>query len=143
MAKKNTWKTKAAAKVALAAGLDALRTGGEKILTGAMDLAPIETGTLRRSGTVTTGGLPDHQAVFEASKAGIDHKNAYPIPIGQEKAVYVSYSTPYARRMHEDMGYTAKIAGGPKYLEKSFLKLRKTILKLAELRMKKALKDAE
>jgi hypothetical protein len=59
---KNKWRIKEAVKIAEEAGLKALRTGGEAILTEAIDEAPIDTGTLRRSGTVTVGKLPDSGA---------------------------------------------------------------------------------
>ncbi len=143
MAKKNTWKTKAAAKVALAAGLDALRIGGEAILTEAIDETPLETGTLRRSGTVTVGALPDHQSVYAASEAGTSHKGAFDKPVGTEKAAYVSFSTPYSRIQHEEVGYHHPVAGKAKYLEDPFKRNRQKVLKLAEKRMQKALKDAE
>jgi hypothetical protein len=53
---KNKWRIKEAVKIAEEAGLKALRTGAEAILTEAIDETPIDTGTLRRSGTVTVGG---------------------------------------------------------------------------------------
>ena len=39
--------------------------------------------------------------VYEAAKEGNEMKNAFPEPIGKEKAVYVSYNTPYALVVHE------------------------------------------
>ncbi len=143
MAKKGFWKNRATAKVALQAGLEALRIGGEAILTESIDETPLETGTLRRSGTVTVGALPDHQAVFAASEAGNDHKGAFNKPVGTEKGVYVSFSTPYARRQHEELGYHHPVAGKAKYLEDPFRRNRQKVLKLTEQRMRKALKDAE
>ncbi len=140
---KNKWRIKEAVKIAEDAGLKALRTGAEAILTEAIDEAPIDTGTLRRSGTVTVGKLPDGARVFEAAEAGNEMKDAFPGEIGKEKAVYISFNTPYARRMHEDLGYTPKRGGGPKYLETPFNANKDKVLKMAETKVKKALRDAK
>jgi len=140
---KNKWHIKKAVKIAEEAGLKALRTGAEAILTEAIDETPIDTGTLRRSGTVTVGKLPDGAQVFEAAEAGNEMKNAFPGPEGKEKAVYISFNTPYARRMHEDLGYTPKRGGGPKYLETPFNANKDKVLKMAETKVKKALRDAK
>lgn len=142
MAKKNWWKTKEAVIVAETAGLKALRTGAEAILTEAIDEAPVDTGTLRRSGTVTVGKLPDSARIYEAAESGNEMKDAFPDPVGKEKAVYISFNTPYARRMHEDLGYTPKRGGGPKYLETPFNANKKKVLKYADKQIRKALKDA-
>jgi len=140
---KNKWRIKEAVKIAEEAALKALRTGAEAILTEAIDEAPIDTGTLRRSGTVTVGGLPDGAQVYEAAESGSDMKDAFPGPEGKEKAVYISFNTPYARRMHEDLGYTPKRGGGPKYLETPFNANKDKVLKMAETKVKKALRDAK
>jgi hypothetical protein len=139
----NKWRIKEAVKIAEEAGLKALRTGAEAILTEAIDETPIDTGTLRRSGTVTVGGLPDGAQVYEAAESGSDMKDAFPGPEGKEKAVYISFNTPYARRMHEDLGYTPKRGGGPKYLETPFNANKDKVLKMAETKVKKALRDAK
>lgn len=140
---KNKWRIKEAVKIAEEAGLKALRTGAEAILTEAIDETPIDTGTLRRSGTVTVGKLPDGAQVYEAAESGSEMKNAFPGPEGKEKAVYISFNTPYARRMHEDLGYTPKRGGGPKYLETPFNANKDKVLKMAETKVKKALRDAK
>lgn len=140
---KNKWRIKEAVKIAEEAGLKALRTGAEAILTEAIDEAPIDTGTLRRSGTVTVGKLPDGERVFEAAEAGNEMKDAFPGKSGKEKAVYISFNTPYARRMHEDLGYTPKRGGGPKYLETPFNRNKNKVLKYAAKQVKKTLKEAK
>ena len=140
---KDKWRIKEAVKIAEEATLKALRTGAEAILTEAIDEAPIDTGTLRRSGTVTVGKPPDGEGVFEAAEAGNEMKDAFPEKIGKEKAVYISFNTPYARRMHEDLGYTPKRGGGPKYLETPFNANKDKVLKMAETKVKKALRDAK
>ena len=141
MAKRNRWRTKEAVKIAEEAGLKALRTGGERIITEAMDNVPIKSGTLRRSATTTVGELPDMMQVYEAAKEGNEMKNAFPEPIGKEKAVYVSYNTPYARRQHEEMDYVHPIGGGPKYLENAFNQLKGKIISMAERKIRKALRE--
>jgi hypothetical protein len=140
---KNKWRIKEAVKIAEEAGLKALRTGAEAILTEAIDEAPIDTGTLRRSGTVTVGKLPDGARVFEAAEAGNEMKDAFSDPVGKEKAVYISFNTPYARRMHEDLGYTPKRGGGPKYLETPFNANKKKVFDYAEKQVKKALEKTK
>ena len=117
MATHKKWRTKEAVKAAEEAALKALHTGGESILTEAIDETPIETGTLRRSGTVTT------------SK--------------KEKAVYISFNTPYARRQHEELGYHHPRGGKAKYLEDPFNRNKKKVLQYAEKQIKKALKEGK
>jgi len=143
MAKRNRWRTKEAAKIAEAAGLKALRTGAEAILTEAIDETPVETGTLRRSGTVTVGGLPDGVQVYEAAEAGTEMKDAFSKETGKEKAVYISFSTPYARRQHEELDWEHPLGGGPKYLETPFNANKKKVLKYADKQIKKALRETE
>jgi hypothetical protein len=138
---KNKWRIKEAVKIAEEAGLKALRTGAEAILTEAIDETPIETGTLRRSGTVTVGALPDGAQVYEAAEAGSDMRNAFPGPEGKEKAVYISFNTPYARRQHEELGYNHPLGGKAKYLEDPFNRNKKKVLKMADLQIKKVLRE--
>ena len=140
---KDKWRIKEAVKIAEEAGLKALRTGAEAILTDAIDEAPVDTGTLRRSGTVTVGGLPDEVQVYEAAKSGTEMKDAFPDKIGKEKAVYVSFNTPYARRQHEELGYNHPRGGKAKYLEDPFNQNKDKVLKYAEKQVKKALEKAK
>jgi len=142
MAKRNKWRTKEAVKIAEEAGLKALRTGAEAILTEAIDETPIDTGTLRRSGTVTVGALPDGVKVYEAAESGSEMKDAFPEKIGKEKAVYISFNTPYARRQHEELDYEHPRGGKAKYLETPFNANKKKVLKYADEQIRKALKDA-
>jgi hypothetical protein len=141
MAKK--WRIKEAVKIAEEAGLKALRTGAEAILTEAIDETPIDTGTLRRSGTVTVGALPDGVQVYEAAKSGTEMKDAFPGPEGKEKAVYISFSTPYSRRQHEELGYNHPLGGKAKYLEDPFNRNKSKVLKYADKQIKKALRETE
>ena len=140
---KNKWRIKEAVKIAEEAGLKALRTGAEAILTEAIDETPIETGTLRRSGTVTVGALPDGAQVYEAAESGTEMKDAFPGQEGKEKAVYVSFNTPYARRQHEELGYNHPLGGKAKYLEDPFNRNKNKVLKYADKQVKKALEKAK
>ena len=142
MAKRDIWRIKEAVKIAEEAALKALRTGAETILTEAIDETPIETGTLRRSGTVTVGALPDGAQVYEAAESGSDMKDAFPGPEGKEKAVYISFNTPYARRQHEELGYEHPRGGKAKYLEDPFNRNKEKVIKYADKQIRKALKDA-
>jgi len=139
----NKWRIKEAVKIAEDAALKALRTGAEAILTEAIDETPIDTGTLRRSGTVTVGALPDGERVYEAAESGTEMKDAFPGPEGKEKAVYISFSTPYARRQHEELGYNHPLGGKAKYLEDPFNRNKKKVLQYAEKQVKKALEKAK
>jgi len=148
MAKRNRWRTKLAVKIAEEAGLKALRTGASAILTEAIDETPIDTGTLRRSGTVTVGSLPKNPTQIykeslppEKGGSGMEHKDAFPDPVGKEKAVYISFNTPYARRQHEELGYQHPRGGKAKYLEDSFNRNKNNVLKMADLQIKKALRE--
>ncbi len=150
MAKRNRWRTKDAVRIAEQAGIKALRTGAEAILTEAIDEAPVDTGTLRRSGTVTVGSLPKNPTQIyveslppEKGGSGMEHKDAFPDPVGKEKAVYISFNTPYAWRQHEELGYEHPRGGKAKYLEDPFNLLKQKVVKMAELRIKKALRDAK
>ena len=138
---KMKWRGKEAVKIAKKAAMDALRTGGEAILTEAIDEAPVLSGTLRRSGTVTTGALPDFEQVYGAAESGTEQKDAFPDPVGKEDAVYVSFTTPYARRQHEELGYEHPLGGKAKYLERPFNANKKKIIKSVRLRIKSALKQ--
>ncbi len=140
---KNKWRIKEAVKIAEEAGLKALRTGAEAILTEAIDETPFESGTLRRSGTVTVGGLPDGAQVYEAAESGTEMKDAFPGQEGKEKAVYISFSTPYARRQHEELGYNHPLGGKAKYLEDPFNRNKNKVLKYAAKQVKKALEKAK
>ena len=140
MAKRNRWRTKEAVKVAEEAGLKALCEGAEAILTEAIDETPIETGTLRRSGTVTVGALPDSEQAYEAAEAGTDQKDAFKKETGKEKAVYVSFNTPYARRQHEELEWEHFKGGKAKYLEDPFNRLKGKVRRLVDAAVKKALR---
>jgi len=142
MDRRSKWRIKEAVKVAEEAGLKALRTGAEAILTEAIDETPIDTGTLRRSGTVTVGKLPDSARIYEAAESGNEMKDAFPDPVGKEKTVYISFNTPYARRQHEELDYEHPRGGKAKYLETPFNANKNKVIQYADKQIRKALKDA-
>lgn len=117
------WDDREARRLARAAAMDALEDGADGVLTESKEEVPHATGTLMRSGTVTRD----------------DKRNR----------VYVSYSTPYAVRQHEDLTLRHPDPTNPissagrkaKYLEDPFNRNKRKILRRAELRVKKALKD--
>ncbi len=87
---------------------EALWLAGQDAITQSMPNVPLDTGTLRRSGTVTVGKLPDAKPTYDEAQAGRGNKGK---TIGLEAphtggrlrdlVVYVSYNTPYAIWLHE------------------------------------------
>lgn len=132
------WRTKLVSKKAQTAALEALRVGAEAILTEAINEAPVETGTLRRSGTVTVGYVPDSGAVYAAASSRSMH-DAFRNEKGKEQAVYISFNTPYARRQHEEIGYNHPLGGKAKYLEDPFNRNKSKVLKYVETHVKRVL----
>ncbi len=80
--------------------------------------------------------------MYEAAESGSDMKDAFSDPVGKEKAVYISFSTPYSRRQHEELDYEHPRGGKAKYLEDPFNQNKQKVLKYAEKQIKKALHDA-
>lgn len=132
------WRTKLVSKKAQTAALEALRVGAEAILTEAINEAPVETGTLRRSGTVTVGYVPDSGAVYAAASSR-SMRDAFRNEEGKEQAVYISFNTPYARRQHEEIGYNHPLGGKAKYLEDPFNRNKSKVLKYVEAHVKRVL----
>lgn len=125
MAKKTRWYGKKARKIMFDAGMKALYEGGEAILAESRKEVPHATGTLQRT-------------------SGVDEDRS-------EGAVFIWYSQPYAVRQHEDLTLRHPDPRNPistpgrkaKYLEDPFNRLKDKVMKLARLRVKKALKDAK
>lgn len=134
---KSKWNTKKAKKIAKEAGLKALRIGGEAILTEAIDETPMESGTLRRSGVVTVGSLPDSGQVYQAALA--NQSILFEESLGKDEAVFISFNTPYARRQHEALGYRHE-HGKAKYLEDAFNRNKSKVYKYMDKAIKKALR---
>ena len=145
--------------------LNAQRIGlwkaGQEALRFAMDsrLVPLDTGTLLRSGVVTTE-MPNMQQVFRMAQAGsMGLKYTKPpgqefggrgrIGYGFESAVrmFVSYNTPYAARLHEGVppwtpravnskGNPKPAQGQPKWLDLAAQRVTPMIPRLVAIEMK-------
>lgn len=143
MAKSGKWNTGKAKRIAQQEGMKALNIMAEHVLTEAIGNAPVDTGTLRRSGTVTQGQLPDGDEVYAAAESGTDMGKAYPSPLGSKPDIYVSFNTPYARRQHEELDWNHPRGGGPKYLENAFNRNKTKINKFVDKRIREALRREE
>lgn len=108
------WRGEEAKRIAHQAGMKALTQAAEDILGEAVDEAPVDEGTLRRSGTAT--------------------------PAPSESAVYISFNTPYALRQHEVRTYRHPRGGKAKYLEDPFKRIAPKAPRLVQLRVREALR---
>lgn len=100
---------------------------------------PLDTGTLRRSGVVTLGELPNAKEVYEGAeggKSGKEYSESHrKTALGEDAVAYASYNTPYAVHLHEDTSWKPRsvgksgrekpAVGGPKWLEKSCIVVSK------------------
>lgn len=132
------WHGDLAEQIAKQAGMKAIRDFAEQILTDAIDLTPHDTGTLRRSGTVTVGNMPSAESTFQSAEAGSQVK--YDNPLGQEQAVYISFSTPYAIKQHEDLALS-HTDGQAKYLESAFNQRQGQLKGYVDQQIKQALES--
>lgn len=118
--------------------MEALWLVGQSAIQRAQNNIPLDTGTLRRSGTVTVGALPEANAVYAAAATAKKSmaENYKGMILGPSKTVFISYNTPYARRLHEDMSWKPRswkygrrkgkarripkpAVGGPKWIERA------------------------
>ena len=127
--------------------LEALEITARNVLITAKKYAPIDTGTLRRSGCVTVGFRPNPNEVYREAEKGTGEKSVIETSAGSaddELVVYVTFNTPYAAKLHEDTKWKPSptsrrlrtnketgerefqeiskpegAQGGPKYLEKA------------------------
>lgn len=107
------WRGDLVEKIVREAAFQGLHDGAEAILTEAIDETPVDTGTLRRSGTVTDAP--------------------------SEEAVYVSFNTPYAVKQHEDLTLNHPRGGKAKYLEDPYKRKATNIAKLVQNRIEQVL----
>ena len=110
------WRGNQVARLVRETAFQAQHDGAEAILTDAIDETPIDTGTLRRSGTVTDA--PDDGLTF------------------------ISFNTPYARYQHENLNLNHPRGGGPKYLENPFNRNKRAVVRLIGLRVRRALRGS-
>lgn len=110
-------------RVAQARGaMRALKVIGEDLLGKAVNLAPVEEGTLRGSAELT----------FIVNSSRFEGENAYgraeavAVGMAQRKGalkvlnVEVSFNTVYAARQHEETEWVHPLGGQAKYLEQPF-----------------------
>ena len=85
---------------------DGLWLWGQTAITEAMRDVPLDTGTLRRSATVTVDKLPDANAIYNKAKSSQQTRRATTSsPSKSARIVYVSYNTPYAIWLHESSSW--------------------------------------
>lgn len=96
---------------------EALWMAGQDAVRRAQNDIPLDTGALRRSYAVTINVLPDPVAEYDRALAGIEPSNSFPGDAGM--VAYVSYNTPYAPFLHENLTWRPRLTGGPKWLEKN------------------------
>lgn len=128
-----------AAKLPEKVMMEALWLLGQDTVREAMNNIPLDTGTLRRSGTVTVGGLPDPNKVYSEAQKKSMAKAYEGDSMGLHKVVFVSYNTPYARKLHESLNWKPRnwkygrrrgktvrrpkpAVGGPKWIERAIPK---------------------
>lgn len=108
----------------------------EVILGESQKLVPVDSGTLRRSGVVTTGGLPENsEEIYEDAKNGIENLKGY--SSSKAPIVTISYNTPYARKQHEDNTLNHPKEGQAKYLEQPFNEKSEGLEKFVKEKLKK------
>ncbi|MEU4178200.1 hypothetical protein [Streptomyces sp. NPDC026589] len=109
-----TWNGDAVLKGTRAGAARGLRLGAEHVLQVSRGRAPIEEGTLERSGTATV----DEQQLTAA----------------------VAYDTPYAVRQHEEMDYRHDAGRTAKYLEQPMAEEADTVGEIIAAEMRRALR---
>lgn len=124
------WFGKSASDKVLKAAMKGLKQGGKVVSGEAQKLAPVLSGTLKRSICVTEGGLPDLEQTFEKAKKR-DLKEEKAVGLQEEVAVYVTANTPYAHHQHEENKFHSK------FLERGLQNSEARIPKLVERQLKK------
>lgn len=109
------------------ASLEALWLLGQQVLRDAEPEVPVESGTLRRSGRVTIGDLPDLEVVYAEARAGTSNEGNDPDFTKKKDTVYVSYSTPYALWLHESPDWHGRLNPRAhwKWIERAIPKARR------------------
>lgn len=131
-----TWNGGSAQKLVIAIAMEGLWLIGEDTVREATNDIPLDTGTLRRSSAVTAGDLPDPETAYAEAKAGTHQGKKPRRSYSEKRTIFVSYSTPYATRLHEDLTWKPRnwkyntkgkripkpAVGGPKWLERALVK---------------------
>ena len=104
---KVVWRGEQTKRVAREAMGEALIETAKTVLSDVAEkqLAPLMYGTLLNSGRVTIGGPADPEEAYKEALSGTRGTPPTLPPSGTSPKidVHVSFSTPYARRLHEDM----------------------------------------
>ncbi|HPT62480.1 MAG TPA: hypothetical protein PLN81_12970 [Bacillota bacterium] len=118
---KFVWRGKLASETVRQAALEGCFEAGEELLRVANAMCPHDTGTLMRSGEVTT-----HIGRAESSTSGGVVRTEDPrLPAGKtEIKVHVDYDTPYAVRLHEHPEYNFQKGRRGKWLEAGLRKVQ-------------------
>lgn len=109
-----TWNGDAVLRGTRAGAARGLRLGAEHVLQVSRGRAPIEEGTLERSGTATV----DEDGLRAA----------------------VAYDTPYSVRQHEEMDYRHDAGRTAKYLEQPMVEEADTVGEIIAAEMRRALR---
>jgi len=106
-----TWNGEAIERLIRRISMQAMHDGAEHILTESINECPVESGTLRRSGTV----------------------------IDEDDSVVILYNVPYAEKQHEDLSLS-HIDGKAKFLEDPYNRNKDRVIQLAKDRINSALR---
>ena len=131
-----TWNGGSAKELVIAIAMEGLWLIGEDTVREAMNNIPLDTGTLRRSSAVTAGDLPDPEKAYAEAKARTQQSKKTRRFYSKRPSIYVSYNTPYAAHLHEDLTWKPRdwkyntkgnripkpAVGGPKWLELALVK---------------------
>lgn len=139
--------------------LETLWLAAQDTITQAANDIPLDTGTLRRSGAVTVDKLPSPGEIYETALHGTGNRGETTKSVGDAPAssnppnpkIYVSYNTPYAVRLHEDLSWEPRdwkrtaggnivpkpAVGGNKWLERTLPHIKKRFAAYAARARKK------
>lgn len=147
------WKGEAVAKAIKEATAKGSYVTAEEILTEATSNCPKQSGTLRRSGTISIDKDINAQEAYSQAKTGAVKRAEKAKAVAVTDKIFVSFNTPYAHRQHEDLSmshdgngnyytYGGKKEyvkeGGSKYLEKAWNAKINNITKNIKAEVKKA-----
>lgn len=147
------WKGEAVAKAIKTATAKGSYITAEEVLTEAIENCPKQTGTLRRSGTISANKDINAQEAYSQAKTGAVKRAEKSAIKDITDKIFISFNTPYAHRQHEDLSmshdgggnyYTAGgkkeyvKEGGAKYLEKGWNSKINNITKNIKAEVKKA-----
>lgn len=117
------------------AALRGLKKGALLAAGEAMEVCPEETGTLKRSITVSEGGSPNADMVYRKAQTSTRTKKPNDEgKQGEELSVYITANTPYAHKQHENNRTK------PKFLEKGLQAAAQRTVDMVSKEIKKELR---